>query len=253
MGFIPDMTFFRENGYCVVPGLLDPAQCEALRLLLTQAQAKADRGEGEERWRQDGTAWEPADGDGAARIVRRVPAPFEHSAVFRSIFGGDRVLDLVERFIGPRIYLHSSKMLYKPPFQGRRKPFHQDLAYWPDMTGAQVTIWCPIDPATAGNGCMEVVPGSHSRGMLEHHELEDWQIEDGRIDPQSVRVIEMAAGDALFLDVLTIHASRPNRSDRGRLAAIVNYIAAPRAAGQHSRYGTTTPLRPAGLPAAAVG
>ena len=53
----------------------------------------------------------------------------------------------------------------------------------------------------------------------------------------------MEPGDALFLDVLTVHASAQNRSDYDRLAAIVNYYSRPKVATQTSSYGSTEPLR----------
>ena len=237
------LAFFRDNGYCLVPGVVPAKACRAVRALFAEAQELAARGGGGNAWRNDATAWERLPGGTSARMVRKVPAPFDRSAEFRAIFGGDRILDLVEQIIGPEIYLHSSKLIYKPPGIGRRKPFHQDLAYWDDMTAPQVTLWCPIDPATAENGCLEIVPRSHHQGLIEHEDLDDWQIEESRFAPGVAQAVEMAPGDLLFLDVLTVHASRANRSKQGRLAAIVNYYSAPKAADQRSKYGSSQPLR----------
>ena len=231
---------FHAEGFCVVTGVLSNAQCAALQGILVETQSRADRGEGEERWFADETAWQ-FDAS-LRRIVRKVPKPFDTHPVFREIFSSDPVLDLVEAFVGPQIYIHSSKMLYKPARVGLAKPMHQDLAYWQDMLAQQVTLWCAIDAVTADNGCMELVPGAHRKGLRPHVQLEDWQIDPVDV-PERPLVVEMAAGDVLFLHPLVPHASRPNRSDGGRLAAIVNYYSEPSLPGCGASYGSETPLR----------
>lgn len=46
-------------------------------------------------------------------------------------------------------------------------PFHQDSAYLdPSARGTlQLTAWVPLVPATTHNGCMQVIRGSHARGV----------------------------------------------------------------------------------------
>lgn len=245
MRFPPDRledaaAAYEELGYCVIVGVLKPADCAVLRSLLDETQARADRGEGEAHWFADETAWESG---AATRVVRKVPKPFQSDARFRAIFGRDDVLDLVEAFAGPEIYLHSSKMLYKPPRVGRPKPMHQDLAYWDEMQARQVTLWCPADRATAENGCLELLPRVHKAGLIPHEDLDDWQIAPGSLADQRPVVVEMAAGDMLFLHPLTPHASRANVSDEGRLAAVINFYSEQVRPGDGARYGSITPIR----------
>lgn len=227
-------------GFCVVTGVLSQADCSELKAILGETQSRADRGEGDARWFSDDTAWEG--GCSAARIVRKVPRPFQEDERFRAIFSRETVLDLVEAFIGPEIYLHSSKMIYKPPHIGRPKPMHQDLAYWDEMQAPQVTLWCSVDPATAENGCVELLPGRHKAGLMQHVQLDDWQISPDAISETPVEV-EMDAGDMLFLHPLTPHASRANASDRGRLAAVVNFYSEPARPEDGVRYGSKVPIR----------
>lgn len=236
-----ELEAYEKDGFCVVAGLLSVDELEVVYSLLDEAKSLVARGEVSKSWQTDITAWE-RDSTSDSLIVRKVPAPFDHSERFRSIFSSPVLLDRVEQLIGSEIFLHSSKLIFKPPQIGRRKPLHQDLAYWEDMPARQVTVWCAIDPATPENGCLEVIPGSHKQGLIPHAELEDWQIDEHTLENRQV-CIPMNAGDVMFLDVLTIHASLANRSNCGRLAAIVNYYSEPRRPDQRSKYGSEIPLR----------
>ncbi|WP_051872183.1 phytanoyl-CoA dioxygenase family protein [Streptomyces sclerotialus] len=228
---------FERDGYCIVPSFLSPDDLTHVR----NYYERAAEAQSSSRPAQDATAW---DRDGSsANVLRKAPAPLDNDPECRRIFTSPRVLDHVEDLIGPNIYLHSSKLLFKPARTGRRKPMHQDLAYWDDMTARQVTLWCAIDRVTAESGGMELIPGSHNRQLQQHEELDDWQLREDALDLSQVHVPEMEPGDALFLDVLTIHASGQNRSDHDRLAAVVNYYSRPKSAAQKSRYGSTEPLR----------
>lgn len=243
----PDQLLaYNNDGFCVVPDVLSVDERAAVYTILDEARALASTVNCPSSLVEDLTEWEQNPYFSGVWDVRRVPAPFERSDAFRSIFGGPAILDRVEQIIGSEIFLHSSKLIFKSPKFGRRKPMHQDLAYWDDMTAQQLTVWCSIDPATPENGCLEIVPGSHHGGLIPHLNLEDWQIDEKILKDRLVSV-PMNAGDVLFLNVLTVHASHANQSDVGRLAAIVNYYSESRNPCQFSKYGSSTPLKTSNL------
>lgn len=228
---------FSRDGYCIVPALLSPSDLTHIKAYYSRVAATQSlSGPG-----QDTTAWDQD--ESAMPVLRKAPAPFDNDPGFRDIFSSSRVLDHVEDLIGPNIYPHSSKLIFKPARSGRRKPMHQDLAYWSDMPARQVTLWCAIDPTTPERGGLEIIPGSHKCQLLPHEDLDDYQVREETLDLSQVQSAVMEPGDALFLDVLTVHASTENRSDYDRLAAIINYYSRPKSATQTSRYGSTQPLR----------
>ncbi len=232
---------YSEEGYLIVRGLLSESDLAVVKRIHADEVEAANSARGEAGWSPKADDWDlSADG---AMMVRKVAAPFDRFPDFRAIFTGAAVLDIVSGLIGPRIYLHSSKLMCKPAQAGRRKPWHQDLAYWDDMDSAQVTLWCAIDPATRANGCLQVIPGSHRRGLIQHEEIEDWQIREDKIDEENVVFAVMSPGDVLFLHPLTLHASGANLSSEPRLAALVNYYSKPRTDEQRSPYGSNIPLR----------
>ncbi|MCC6581212.1 MAG: phytanoyl-CoA dioxygenase family protein [Phycisphaeraceae bacterium] len=237
------LWFFNENGYIVLKGLLTPREVDALKQLRDRASKRAEEVGGSFR---DGPAHydvEKLAGDptGKTLRLRKIQEVFKSEPVFRDMLSQDKLLDAVEDLIGPNIYYHSSKLMCKPARGGRRKPWHQDYAYWATMNTRQVTVWIAIDQATKENGCMQVIPGSHRRGLIEHHQLEDFQIDEAGIEKENIVFAEMEPGDVLIFSVLTLHASDTNHSPNPRLSAIIDFDSEPAPTG--SALGSNTPLR----------
>ena len=232
---------YEEIGFCVIEALLTPDDCSVLLDIYRDTQDAADKGKGSPDWFASNVLGPSKDRRPGA--VRKVARPFDRYESFRALFGGKRILDAVEYFVGRTIYLHSSKMLYMAAGGGQAKPLHQDLAYWDDMNDRQTTLWCPASDVDADNGCLDVVPRAHKLGLIQHKQLEDWQIPPEALADAETVTVEMRSGDCLFIHPLTPHASRQSRSDRDRLAAIVNYYSAPRHDNQSSPYGSREPLR----------
>ena len=83
-----------------------------------------------------------------------------------------RILDVIEQFIGPNIVLFASHLICKPGGDGKAAPWHQDSTYWPLDPMEVMTMWLAIDEATSENGCMRVIPGTHTLGELAHEQQE---------------------------------------------------------------------------------
>lgn len=58
----------------------------------------------------------------------------------------------------------------KPAGKGTALPWHQDRWQHLDIDPL-LTVYTALDPATAANGCVKVVPKSHKLGILnpDHH------------------------------------------------------------------------------------
>ncbi|MDQ0900520.1 chlorinating enzyme [Paenibacillus sp. V4I7] len=90
----------------------------------------------------------------------------------------DEVLDLVEPIIGPNIGLWSSHFICKDPFIGRATPWHEDSAYWNGRVSSFdkiITVWLAIDHSSKENGCMQVIPGTHTNGFSEYESVDGSQ------------------------------------------------------------------------------
>ena len=231
---------YEENGHLILPGLLTSSQIATIKAIHAHATTVASPPEYSPLPVDD---WDWNLNIDSQPALRKVSAPFDKFPEFRAIFTCSAVLDAVADLIGPDIYFHSSKLMCKPPLIGRRKPWHQDLAYWVDIDSRQVTLWCAIDAADRDNGCVQLIPGSHRRGLIQHEQIDDWQVREDNIPNDPVIYAEMQPGDVLFLHPLILHSSDPNHSAKPRVAALVNYTSTPRKADQKSPYGSDAPLR----------
>src|SRR5215831_19816282 len=78
------------------------------------------------------------------------------------------ILDAVESIIGPNILVYTSTWFIKEPESAAIAAWHQDATYFGLRPYVHVTAWLALTDATAENGCMEFLPGSHHGGQRPH-------------------------------------------------------------------------------------
>ena len=141
------------------------------------------------------------------------------------------ILDRVESLLGPAFYLWGTQFFAKDPGDGKITPWHQDAFYWPLLPHNSVTAWLAFADSDRANGAMQVIPGSHVLGHLQHAEFNHakavlpLQLEAGQVDPRDAVFLELAAGEMSLHDDRIVHGSQPNRSDRLRCGLTIRYSA----------------------------
>lgn len=155
---------------------------------------------------------------------------FRHPELMRWLLH-PAVLDLVEPLLGPDIALFSSHFICKPAGDGRRVPWHEDSAYWKGQWDPMevVTVWLAIDPSDLGNGCMQVIPGSHGGGYSAYEQVEGaavfgTEIAKGTFDAAAAVPCILAAGEASLHHAKAIHGSEANTSGRRRCGYTMRFI-----------------------------
>ncbi len=147
----------------------------------------------------------------------------------------DTVLDLVEPLIGPDIVLWASHFLCKPPAVGKRVPWHEDSAYWRGRLEPMevVTIWLAIDPSTPANGCMQVIPRTHSNGYSDYEKVADpgrqvfdTEIKKGSFDEGNAVNCVLAPNECSFHNGRLIHGSAANTGAMRRCGYTMRYMPA---------------------------
>ena len=134
---------------------------------------------------------------------------------------------MVQRLLGPDLKIYVDQTLCKPPRLGSAKPPHQDSAYWTSIDPPNLVIcWMALDDATEENGCMRFIPGSHKLGVIEHKRLEDFRVEDEKVDYASEVCVPLKAGGCSFHHSLAMHRTDANRSDDRRIGLTVAYMSA---------------------------
>ncbi len=134
------------------------------------------------------------------------------------------LVGLVERIVGTETRMIQDMALLKPAHVGREKPWHQDTAYFV-MEPIELVLgtWIALDPATAENGCMHVIPGSHREGPRPHYHDRDCQLPDEVVEVDRDVMVPLAPGGALLFSGLLHHATPPNRSSARRRALQFHY------------------------------
>jgi ectoine hydroxylase-related dioxygenase (phytanoyl-CoA dioxygenase family) len=140
------------------------------------------------------------------------------------------LLDVAEQFIGPKIALFASHYIVKPPFDGQPVLWHQDGSYWPLEPMEVVTLWLAVDDSTPENGCMRVIPRSHTLAIQPlQSSTETANVLSSRIDPKHVdesKAVDviLKAGDVSIHHPNIIHGSNANRSPKRRGGLTIRYI-----------------------------
>ena len=157
------------------------------------------------------------------RRPEHLDAPHIADPRFLKLCAHPSILDAVEPFIGPNIVLFASQIICKAKGDGLEVPWHQDGIYWDLEPMNVITLWLAIDESTVENGCMRVVPGTHTRGPIEHVEIENPQtkvlhrgIPAREFDASKWVDCVLPPGGASFHAPYLIHGSAPNRSTKRR-------------------------------------
>jgi ectoine hydroxylase-related dioxygenase (phytanoyl-CoA dioxygenase family) len=158
--------------------------------------------------------------------LRKVEGLVEHEAAFARLAADPRLLDVMQDLIGPDIKLFRDALMMKPPRHGSAKPYHQDSAYWQIDPPDLISVWLALDDATLENGCMRVIPGSHTGGVLEHKHLQDYQVDEAELDTSHEVAVPLNAGGCLFFHSLLLHATAPNHSPHPRRSMIISAMSA---------------------------
>jgi phytanoyl-CoA hydroxylase len=130
--------------------------------------------------------------------------------------------------LGREPYAVQTMLYFKPP-GARGQALHQDNFYLRAQPGTCMAAWMALDRCDEANGCMQVVPGSHTWPLL-CTEKADTSVSFTDVtvpipEGQPIAPVIMEPGDVLFFNGALVHGSLPNTTtDRFRRALIGHYI-----------------------------
>jgi phytanoyl-CoA hydroxylase len=165
-----------------------------------------------------------------------------HGAVFHEFAARADVVDLVAEIVGPDVDCFLSQFIFKNPGAWGR-PWHQDSFYFPfEPARPVVGVWLAVTEATLENGCLHVLPGSHTEPV--HRHVVDrrpganagyFEIIDH--DTSGSEAVMMQPGDLLVFDSHLMHRSTDNESIGIRAAMVYHYAAAGTVDRSQELYG----------------
>jgi non-haem Fe2+, alpha-ketoglutarate-dependent halogenase len=139
-----------------------------------------------------------------------------------------RLLNCLERLLGPNILLKSTRLFYKYRRSASFVGWHQD-GITERLEDAHVpAIWLGLTAATVENGCLRVVPRSHRLGLVPHADRPDSdnltnQGVTAQAQIDSPQDLVMHPGEMSLHHPLVLHASNPNRSAEPRIGFSATY------------------------------
>ncbi len=141
-----------------------------------------------------------------------------------------RILDIVEEILGSDILVQSSLILRKYPHSRGFIPWHQDGHYSNLPAWQSVSAWVALTRSTPENGCMRVIPRTHTNDYLAHSEItdEDSMVTNGGeishgFDESDARDLVLDPGEMSIHHNLIVHGSMPNNSPHQRIGFIIRY------------------------------
>jgi hypothetical protein len=141
-----------------------------------------------------------------------------------------KILDAVEDVLGPDLLCWSAQFFAKNAHDPSYVSWHQDGTYWGLSSPDVMTAWVALTPSVPENGCMQVVPGTHTRQVdhvdtfAESNLLSRGQEIAVDVKPDQVVPVILAPGQMSLHHVLIFHGSEPNTADFRRVGFAIRYI-----------------------------
>jgi ectoine hydroxylase-related dioxygenase (phytanoyl-CoA dioxygenase family) len=138
------------------------------------------------------------------------------------------IVDPITQVLGEDVVLWAMHFWYKEPGNGKFIPWHQDINYWPMDPAINATAWVTLGYSLVENGCLRLIPGTHTE-RTEHVELGDDKsafaqgIDERRIDESRAVEMEMTPGQVVYFNEATFHGSKANTSAIPRVAFSLRY------------------------------
>ncbi|GAA1607688.1 hypothetical protein GCM10009804_74540 [Kribbella hippodromi] len=256
-----EVGFYRENGFVILDEVLNPAELEQWRAVVTDAvESRSEMFPGMSS--SSGSAAElqqdieamlrrpdlPAHARKAYTALKERPIQevmenyveyyqtvfvqrlnlWKTSPAVRELVLDSRIGRLAAELAGvDGIRLFHDQALFKQPW-GSPTSWHTDLPYWSFANPAALSMWIALDDATPQNGCLSFIPGSQ---RVQRYETPSIGKDLGAlfvsfpewadIEPA---VAAMPAGSASFHNAFTAHGAGANMTNRPRRAMTLQFM-----------------------------
>ncbi|MDQ0189749.1 ectoine hydroxylase [Alicyclobacillus cycloheptanicus] len=175
--------------------------------------------------------------------VRSVFAIHETDTAFNRISRDSRLLDRARQLLDSEVYVHQSRINFKPGFEGKEFYWHSDFETWhvedgmPRMRAVSFSIL--LDDNLPFNGSLMLVPGSHKHFIScvgktpeDHYKQSLRRQEVGvpdrgsltwLVDRYGLQMPSAKAGSVLMFECNTMHGSNSNITPLPRRNVFVVY------------------------------
>jgi len=210
---------YRTNGFLVLSGLFCDQEIGSFQRELARLRDATESRPGEE------TIVEPGSGD-----VRSIFMVHSINPVFAKLASDRRLAGLAEYILGDQVYVHQSRLNYKPGFHGKEFYWHSDFETWhvedgmPRMRALSMSI--TLTDNYEFNGPLMLIPGSHEQYIVcpgetpANHFQQSLKKQEygvpgaaslaGLVNRHGIRAATGAAGSVIIFDCNIMHGSNGN-------------------------------------------
>ena len=159
--------------------------------------------------------------------LTRIKTPQNFHSIYEKAVKDEKMLDIIEHFIGKDIRFQGAKLNMKMPEGGRQVEWHTDWGHHPHTNDDMLAVGIALDDITEENGCLMVIPGSHKWDAISHHEDGFFvgAVDINSFDVKKAINITSNAGGISIHHVRTLHGSAPNMSDKPRRLLLLEFSA----------------------------
>lgn len=226
-----EVEAFRRDGFVIVRGLVGRTHCAEIKKLAQDHLVRAvPPVEYEADVRYPGSPVSHAGPGG--RTVRRLLQATARDALFRAWALSPAIGSRLSRLLDAQPLLsqaHHNCVMTKDPRYSSRTGWHQDIRYWSFAKPELISVWLALGEETEENGCLQLVPGSHTRDFrrdqFDERLFFRTDMEENRTFTERAVRAELAPGDVLFFHCRLLHAAGWNRTAETKLSAVFTYHA----------------------------
>ncbi len=221
-----------DRGFLALPGFFEPGRVEVLSRVAARLRRLDDGDHGPEIIIEPGS-----------RAVRSVFDVHRSSPVIDRLVRDPRLLARVSEILGGEVYVHQSRINYKPAFRGKDFYWHSDFETWhvEDGMPRMRALSCVVNLTenTPHNGPLMVIPGSHRTFIScvgatpqDHHlsSLKDQKYgvpDEGSLErlarDHGIEAPTGPAGSVLLFDCNLMHGSSSNITPFARTNVFIVY------------------------------
>lgn len=228
---------FQNQGYLVLKSLLSPKTVESLQERINDIMlGKASVDYNKMLMQLDSETGQHKDlgaqtkGHKGATLNYRKIQDLEYDPLFLETMRHPVFADLCKRTHGENKAIASFRAMFmnKPANRGTYLPWHQDRWTYLDKD-PELTVWIALDPATQENGCVQIMPKTHTAGVINPNHSSGFlndELTSEWINRDEVLYLELEPGDIAILHNKLLHSSDINQSSQSRRAFSICYMEA---------------------------
>lgn len=227
------VRFFAENGYLRIDQLTNPQEAAEIRGIL-QELFERRAGEKEGAFADLIAGGEHQEEMSSPQILN----PVNYAPKLHKTHCFQNALHLARQLLGEEARCFFDLTILKQPHVGAATPWHQDEAFRdPNFEYRELTVWVALQDVAKEGACLQFIPKSHRRQVLEHHSVNHdptaQALEADRdFDDSSAVACELPIGGCSVHHHRTLHHAAPNTSGVPRYTYIMTFGVTPKPVAQ---------------------